>query len=307
MCMQLRWWTDRPTLLTRGGVKTDDEPAEIGPATHAGSGIARGTDTAQTDARRQPTSSPPLAPPAAPLTPAYPPARLLRASSTSTSGMPAPHTTGAPIKKSTLELVVPQFVPFETRLDPDAPPVVLHGRLRIRLRRETTFKNAVVDCRGALTIMPVKTAAWKPDSRIVYLSSVSLLGPGPTTLAAGVHEYPFAMTLSPDMPCSLPDAGGMARVVYTLRARATKTKTGVLRKAVAKVGGLVMPWRGALECERPVDLARAYPRESIEFQNVHEGALFLVLCCASSHFLPCARSLARWPRICGLAISTRRP
>ncbi|KAH7096875.1 hypothetical protein BKA62DRAFT_624507 [Auriculariales sp. MPI-PUGE-AT-0066] len=174
-----------------------------------------------------------------------------------------------PAKKSSVELLVPAYVPFEARLDPDAPPDTLHGRLRIRLRRETTFKNVVIDCRGALTILPVKTAAWKPDSRIVYLSSVSLISV-PTTLGAGTHEYPFAMPLSADMPCSLPDAGGMARVVYTLRARATKTKKGRL----ARIGGHILGtlgFSGALENERPVDLARSYPRESVEFQNVHEA------------------------------------
>lgn len=85
------------------------------------------------------------------------------------------------------------------------------------------------------------------------MCSKSLLD-GKTTLTPGAHEFPFSMTLAPDVPCTLPDIGGMAHVTYTLRARAARP--GI--------------WPN-FTCERPIQLVRSYPRESVEFQNVYEG------------------------------------
>ncbi|EJD43969.1 hypothetical protein AURDEDRAFT_114483 [Auricularia subglabra TFB-10046 SS5] len=165
--------------------------------------------------------------------------------------MPIPHP------KSGIELVVPPFVAIDASAarGGDTPPVQLQGKVRLRLAEPTTFKHIGIDLRGALTVMPISTGrTWRADSRTVHMSTKLLLD-SKTVLSAGLHEFDFAMIVPPDAPCTLPDIGGMARVVYTLRARALRARS-------------LFP---ALAAERVVTIVRTYARESVEFQNVYEA------------------------------------
>ncbi|KZW03940.1 hypothetical protein EXIGLDRAFT_9156 [Exidia glandulosa HHB12029] len=169
--------------------------------------------------------------------------------------MPSASSPNA-ISKSSIELVVPPYLAVDAPATrgSDAQTLQLSGLVRLHIAEPTTFKDIGVEFSGAVTVMPIaKGRAWRPDSRIVYMSTRSLLDKK-TTLKPGSHEFPFTITLAPDVPCTLPDIGGMAHVTYTLRGRAVRT-------------GL---WPN-FTCERPVHLVRSYPRESVEFQNVYEA------------------------------------